>query len=194
MQSQEIFSRILADHKQAVEGFFAQQSADLELLAQKCTEAFKANKKIILCGNGGSASDAQHIAAEFVGRFLKDRQALPSIALTTDTSILTAVGNDYGYDYVFSRQVEALGQEGDIFIGISTSGNSGNVIKAVEAAKEKGIYAVVLSGRDGGALKEYADMNLIVPSDITAHIQETHIMALHTLCTLIEVEMGFQQA
>lgn len=188
-----IFSEILEGHKQAVEGFFAEHSDALELLGKRCAQALGNGNKILLCGNGGSASDAQHIAAEFVGRFLKDRVALPSIALTTDTSIITAVGNDYGYEYIFSRQVEALGQSGDIFIGISTSGNSDNVIKAVEVAKEKGIYTVALSGKDGGDLKNYAEMNLVVPSMITAHIQETHITALHTLCTLVELEMGYQK-
>jgi len=142
-------------------------------------------KKILACGNGGSAADAQHFAAELVGRFERERQELPAIALTTDSSILTAIANDYSYEVVFSKQVKALGQSGDILLGISTSGNSGNVIAAINAAHEKGMSVIAFTGKDGGKiaklLKE-GDINLCVPADRTARIQETHLLLLHCLC------------
>jgi D-sedoheptulose 7-phosphate isomerase len=142
-------------------------------------------KKILACGNGGSAADAQHFAAELVGRFERERQELPAIALTTDSSILTAIANDYSYEVIFSKQVKALGQAGDILLGISTSGNSGNVIAAINAAHEKGMSVIAFTGKDGGKiaklLKE-GDINLCVPADRTARIQETHLLLLHCLC------------
>lgn len=146
----------------------------------------KNGKKILIFGNGGSAGDAQHIAAELTGRFKKERRGLPAIALTTDTSALTAIGNDYGYDRVFSRQVEALAQEGDLVWGISTSGNSANVTQALELAKQMGCATLGLSGRNGGAMNGCCDINLVVPSDVTAHIQEMHIMIGHILCHLVD--------
>ncbi|QOP43154.1 D-sedoheptulose 7-phosphate isomerase [Sulfurimonas sediminis] len=162
----------------------------IEEVAQKCVELYRnTDKKTILAGNGGSAADAQHIAAELVGRYGFDRPSIPSLALTTDTSNLTAIGNDYGYDQVFSRQLEGMGQEGDIFIGISTSGNSANIIKAFESAKKKKIMTVALTGRDGGKMAEMADIALIVPSDATPRIQESHILIGHILCDIIEKEI-----
>ncbi|MEA3370821.1 MAG: D-sedoheptulose 7-phosphate isomerase [Campylobacterota bacterium] len=161
----------------------------IELTAKRCVGIYNAKKKIILAGNGGSAADAQHIAAEMVGRYGFDRPSLPSLALTTDTSALTAIGNDYGYDYVFSRQLEGMGQDGDIFIGISTSGNSTNIIKAFERAKERGIATVALVGRDGGEMAKLADIALVVPSDSTPRIQESHILIGHILCDIIEKEI-----
>ena len=158
-------------------------------VAQKCVELYRGDKKTILAGNGGSAADAQHIAAELVGRYGFDRPSIPSLALTTDTSNLTAIGNDYGYDQVFSRQLEGMGQAGDIFIGISTSGNSVNIIKAFESAKKKGIMTVALTGRDGGKMAKMADIALIVPSDSTPRIQESHILIGHILCDIIEKEI-----
>jgi D-sedoheptulose 7-phosphate isomerase len=149
----------------------------------------KSGNKILICGNGGSAADAQHFAAELVGRFEKERKGLPAIAFTTDTSILTALGNDYGYDIVFSRQVEALGVPGDTLIGISTSGNSSNVILAVESAKNIGVQTIGLLGRDGGEIAGLVDRAVIVPHSITAHIQETHIFILHFWAALIEKEL-----
>ncbi|MFA5461757.1 MAG: D-sedoheptulose 7-phosphate isomerase, partial [Sulfurimonas sp.] len=145
--------------------------------------------KTILAGNGGSAADAQHIAAELVGRYGFDRPSIPSLALTTDTSCLTAIGNDYGYDNVFSRQLEGMGQEGDIFIGISTSGNSKNIINAFISAKKKGITTVALVGRDGGEMAKMADIALVVPSDSTPRIQESHILIGHIICDIIEKEI-----
>ena len=158
-------------------------------LAQKCVALYRGDKKTILAGNGGSAADAQHIAAELVGRYGFDRPSIPSLSLTTDTSNLTAIGNDYGYDQVFSRQLEGMGQEGDIFIGISTSGNSVNIIKAFEAAKKKNIMTVALTGRDGGEMAKIADISLIVPSNSTPRIQESHILIGHILCDIIEKEI-----
>ena len=148
-------------------------------------QALRAGNKLMLAGNGGSAADSQHIAAEFVSRFEFDRPGLPSIALTTDTSMLTAIGNDYGYEHVFSRQVQANGRKGDVFIGISTSGNSRNVIKAVEACKAMGIVTVALCGA-GGKLREICDYALPVPSTHTPRIQENHILIGHAICALVE--------
>ena len=145
--------------------------------------------KIMLCGNGGSAADSQHIAAEFIGRFEKERASMAAIALTTDTSALTAIGNDYGYDQVFSRQVEGLGQPGDLLIGISTSGNSENVVKAMQVAQAKEIRPVALVGdKPGGAMQAIADYVLAAPATNTARIQECHILMMHTLCQLVELE------
>lgn len=161
----------------------------IEELSKKCIELYKGSNKTILAGNGGSAADAQHIAAELVGRYGFDRPSIPSLALTTDTSNLTAIGNDYGYDKVFSRQLEGMGQKGDIFIGISTSGNSVNIINAFHSAKEKGITTVALVGRDGGEMAKMADIAIIVPSDSTPRIQESHILIGHILCDIIEKEI-----
>ena len=151
--------------------------------------ALEKRRKILICGNGGSAADSQHMAAEFVGRFVKERQSLPALALTVDTSLLTAVGNDYGFDCVFSRQVEGLGQEGDVLIAISTSGNSANVVKAVKTAKEKGIYVIALTGENGGILAKESDLCLAVPSQVTARIQEMHIMIIHMICEIAEADI-----
>ncbi len=147
--------------------------------------AYNNGNKVLLAGNGGSAADAQHIAAEFVSRFFFDRPGLPALALTTDTSMLTAIGNDYGYDKLFSRQLQAQSKVGDIFIGISTSGNSENIINAVHTAKELGITSVVLCG-DGGQLKDLADIAICVPSLITPYIQECHICIGHMICAIVE--------
>ena len=152
-------------------------------------EVYKNKKKILIAGNGGSAADAQHFAAELVGRYGFDRPSLPALALTTDTSNLTAIGNDYGYDFVFSRQLEGMAQEGDLFIGISTSGNSENILNAFKSAKEKGVITVALTGRDGDKMADAADYTLIVPSDATPRIQESHLLIEHMICDAIEKEM-----
>ena len=149
-------------------------------------ERLRRGCKILVCGNGGSAADAQHLAAELSGRYLKERRALAGLALTTDTSALTAIGNDYGFDQVFSRQVEALGRPGDLLIGISTSGNSPNVIRAVESAKALGLRTLGLLGRDGGTLKDLVDDALVVPSPVTARIQEVHQMIYHFWCEALD--------
>ncbi len=151
--------------------------------------ALKSGKKILFAGNGGSAADAQHWAGELVSRFYFDRPGLPGIALTTDTSIITAVGNDYGYDYVFARQIEALGAEGDVFYAISTSGNSKNIIRAIDAARAKGIKVIGFTGQSGGAMASACDICFRIPSTETPRIQEGHEALGHLLCALIEQEM-----
>jgi len=158
-------------------------------VGRECVDLYKNGKKTLLAGNGGSAADAQHIAAELVGRYGFDRPSIPSIALTTDTSNLTAIGNDYGYDKVFSRQMEGMGSQGDLFIGISTSGNSVNIVNAITAAKEKGVKTVALVGRDGGEMARIADYAIIVPSNDTPRIQESHILIGHMICDIIEKEL-----
>jgi D-sedoheptulose 7-phosphate isomerase len=155
-------------------------------VAQRCIDALRTGNKIIFAGNGGSASDAQHIAAELVGRFEKDRPGLPAMSLTTNASQLTALSNDYGYDAVFSRQLQALGKEGDVFFGLSTSGNSSNVLAAVEVAKAQGLAVVGMTGEAGGKLEALCDICLKVPSSNTARIQEAHITIGHILCAQIE--------
>jgi D-sedoheptulose 7-phosphate isomerase len=158
--------------------------------AQQASQVLLAGGKLMFCGNGGSAADSQHLAAELTGRFIKDRRPLAAMALSTDTSALTCIANDYSYDEVFSRQVQGLGRPGDLLIGISTSGNSKNVIRAVQVAREQGIQVLGLLGRDGGALKSLCDVALVVNSDVTARIQESHILIGHTLCGLIEQHLG----
>ena len=163
---------------------------EIERMVDFIIASYRTGGKVVLFGNGGSAADAQHIASELMGRFMLNRQALPAIVLTTNTSTLTAVANDYGYDAVFSRQVEALVNEGDVAIGISTSGNSPNVIEAMKMAKTKGAKTIGLTGGNGGKLAEVADLVLIVPSDITPRIQEAHITIGHIVCELVEKELS----
>jgi len=155
-------------------------------IASIVTDALKKNGKIIIFGNGGSASDSQHIAAELVGRFKKNRAALPAIALTTNTSIITALANDYGYEAVFAKQVEAFGQKNDVVIGISTSGKAKNVACGIKQAKKMGLKTIALTGADGGELTKLADTSLVVPSAVTARIQEAHITIGHIICELVE--------
>lgn len=158
----------------------------IHLLGDRLRDCLKSGGKILLMGNGGSAADSQHIAAEIVGRYLRERPGLPAIALTTDTSILTSVGNDYGFEHIFARQVEALCTPKDIVIGISTSGNSANVVAAIETAKRIGAYAAGLTGAGGGRLATLCDLTLAIPSDNTPRIQEAHILIGHILCELLE--------
>lgn len=167
---------------QALEPLFSSIS-EVGIALQQC---LKQGGKILLCGNGGSAADSQHIAAEIVGRFKKERKGLPAIALTTDTSILTSVGNDYGYDYIFARQVEALCRPEDILIGITTSGNSANVVRAIEAANAIGATTIGLTGGNGGKMTTLCKVNLVIPSSVTARIQEAHIFVGHCLCEILE--------
>lgn len=154
-----------------------------------CVEILKNNNKLLICGNGGSAADSQHFACELTGRFIKERKGLPAIALTTDTSFLTAWSNDYSFDTIFSRQVEALGNKGDLLFAISTSGNSDNCIEALNKAKEMGITTISLLGKDGGMMKDLSDYAIVVPDDTTFRIQESHIMIIHIICYLIEQEL-----
>jgi D-sedoheptulose 7-phosphate isomerase len=153
---------------------------------------FEAGNKILFFGNGGSAADAQHLAAEFVNRYIMDRPPLPAIALTTDTSILTSVSNDFSFKEIFAKQLRALGKEGDVAIGISTSGNSPNIVKAFEVAKEMGIKTVALTGSDGGDLAKMADISLVVPSTSTPRIQEAHILIGHILCEMVEHQLFYK--
>ncbi|HEL4111086.1 TPA: D-sedoheptulose 7-phosphate isomerase [Stenotrophomonas maltophilia] len=174
---------------------FQRMSTDAALASQieqavaLCVDALKAGRKILFAGNGGSAADAQHWAGELVSRFYYDRPGLPAIALTTDTSILTAIGNDYGYDYTFARQIEALGQEGDVFVAISTSGRSKNIMRALEACEAKGVRVIGFTGEHGGDMKDRCDICFRVPSSETPRIQEGHEFIGHLLCALIESEM-----
>lgn len=172
-------------------------SSTLDLLQNEIYEtgkllanALDSGATLFWCGNGGSASDSQHLAAELVGRFKNNRKALRSIALTTDTSVLTCIANDFSYDDVFSRQVEALARPGDVLIGISTSGQSENILRAFRVSKAMGVTTIALLGKGGGSAKSMTDYTLIVPSDSTARIQETHILIGHILCELIEQELG----
>lgn len=176
-QTLDLFSKIVKD-----ESLFSQ----VEKVADLCCEAIKLGGKVIFCGNGGSAADSQHLAAEFVSKLSYDRPALSAIALTTDTSALTAIGNDYGYVYAFSRQVDAIAKEGDVLVGISTSGKSKNVIEAIKAAKKVGVVTVGLLGQDGKEIGDLADYQVNIPSDKTPKIQEGHIATGHIICALVE--------
>ena len=182
-----IIAERFTDHLD-VFGKTMEQMDVIQLMAERCKEALKSGNKVLFCGNGGSAADAQHLAAELIGRFQKERRSLASVALTTDTSILTAVANDYGYDEVFARQVEGLGRSGDVLIGISTSGNSANVVKAALKARDTGMHTIAFTGEGGGKLKDICDITFAVPSKVTARIQEMHIMVGHILCELVEEE------
>jgi D-sedoheptulose 7-phosphate isomerase len=183
---EKIIEKALRDSIEVKEKFIRENSSDMIALAEKIALAFTGDRKLMLCGNGGSAADAQHIAGEFINRFLLERPPLPAIALTTDTSIITSIGNDYSFDEIFSKQVKALGVEGDVLMAISTSGNSGNVLMAVKDAKKQGIFSVGLTGGDGGRLKSLVDMALVVKSDVTPRIQETHILVGHIICQLVD--------
>jgi len=167
----------------------AETSPTLAHIAVAMAEAFRNGGKVVLFGNGGSAADAQHVAAELVNRFLMERKPLPALALTNDTSVLTAMANDLGFDCVFARQVQALVQPGDVVVGLSTSGNSENVIQGLRAARECGATTVGLTGREGGRLKDVAEICFCAPSDNTPRIQETHITVLHAICEVVEREL-----
>ena len=183
----EIFGKAIAEHLEVVRQVEDQQPV-LEAIARAMTAALRAGGKILWCGNGGSAGDSQHLAAEMVCRFRRERRGLASIALTTDTSILTAVANDYGYEKVFSRQIEALGVPGDLVVGISTSGNSPNVLAALQKARMLGLVSVGFTGASGGKMAPLADHLFAVASKDTARIQEAHILAGHMLCDWIELD------
>ena len=155
-------------------------------VAMRIAKSLEQGGKVFFFGNGGSAADAQHLAAEFTGRFLKERRALPALALSVNSSSLTAIGNDYGFDIVFARQLEALGKEGDVAVGISTSGNSPNVIRALETANSKSIFSVALTGKSGGTLKNIADCTICIPSEETPRIQECQILTGHLICELVD--------
>src|SRR6266852_4125238 len=182
-------SAIVSDSLETKRRFFEAHTGEVERAAEMIAAAFKAGGKLLLFGNGGSAADAQHIAGELVNRFLRKRRALPAIALTTDGGVLTCVANDTGYENIFARQIEALGTKGDVCLAISTSGTSANVIIACQQASEQGIRVIGLLGRDGGSVAPLCDLALIVPSDDTQRIQETHNLIGHILCELIEADL-----
>lgn len=177
---------ILLESIQVKEGLLHSEIGKIMEIAQILIDCLRKDGKVILFGNGGSAADSQHIAAELIGRFKKDRVALAAIALTTNTSILTALANDYGYDIVFTRQIEALGRKNDVAVGISTSGKAKNVILGIRQAKKMGLKTIALVGADGGELAKLADVSLLVPSNVTARIQEAHITIGHIICEIIE--------
>ena len=189
---QQIIEKALKDSLKTKEAFITENANNLKFLSEKIAQAFTNDCKLMICGNGGSAADAQHIAAEFVNRYMLERPPLPALALTTDTSIITSIGNDYSFDEVFSKQVKAIGMEGDMLLAISTTGNSNNVIEAVQAARGLGIYTAGLTGGDGGRLSSIVDMSMVVKSNSTARIQEAHILAGHIMCQLIDFIL-FQQ-
>lgn len=181
-----IIEQIFADSIAVKQETLQRNHGQIAQAAQAVIDAFKAGNKLFLCGNGGSAADSQHIAAEFVGRFQKERAAWPAIALTTDTSALTALGNDYSFDIVFSRQLQALGKKGDVIIGISTSGNSKNVLEAFKAARAMGIKTIAVTGGSGGQMPPLSDIAIIAASSKTARIQESHLVIFHVICEIVE--------
>ena len=189
MKAKNLYKQNLQQHLDVVNA-----SKDLDAIIYQSifllNESITKGGKIIFCGNGGSAADSQHLASEFTGRFIKDREPIASLALTTDSSALTCISNDYSYEQVFARQLKAIGKEGDVFVGISTSGNSNNIIEAIKVAKDMGIKTISLLGNDGGAMKDLGDLSIIIPSDVTARIQEMHILVGHTLCGGVEQELG----
>lgn len=178
--------QMIEESSQVKLGLCRKELTNIEAAARAVINALKGGNKLLVFGNGGSAADSQHIAAEFVGRFKKERAPLAAIALTTDTSALSAIANDYGYDTVFSRQLEALSGKGDVALGISTSGRSRNVVEAIKKAKALGLVTIALTGATGGDLKKHADITIIVESDNTPRIQESHILIGHIICELVE--------
>ena len=190
MNSSDKISDHFSEHLQVIAAVPAMCSESIKSAGTQIAQSLENDGTLFWCGNGGSAADSQHLAAELVGRFKKDRKALRSIALTTDTSVLTCVANDYSYEDIFSRQLEALARDGDVLVAISTSGNSENVLRALRAGKELGFKTIALLGKDGGLAKALADLAIVIPSDATARIQEAHILIGHILCDLIEQELG----
>lgn len=190
MDYQNIVERNFTEHDLAIKQVFLEHASHIEDIGKTLAEILKNEGTIFWCGNGGSASDSQHLAAELVGRFKKNRRALRSIALNTDTSVVTCIANDYSYEDIFSRQIEGLARNGDFLIAISTSGNSKNILNALIRARDLGVKTLALLGKDGGEAKRIADDSLIVSSESTARIQESHILIGHILCEIIEAELG----
>ena len=185
MQNSDIWLGVLRGHQEAIAGLESIQKPILEA-AEAIASCLQSGKKVLFCGNGGSAADAQHLAAELVGRFQKERKALPALALHTDTSALTSIANDYGFDQVYARQIQAHGREGDVLVALSTSGNSISILRAAEEAGHAGVKVIAMTGQDGGQLKSLCDVWIGVPSSITARIQECHILIGHFLCEVAE--------
>jgi D-sedoheptulose 7-phosphate isomerase len=181
--------KIFKESIRVKEAFVNENLSKLVNIVEAVTGALKAGNKVLIFGNGGSAADAQHIAAEFVNRFVIERPPLPAIALTTDTSVITSIGNDYDFSEIFSKQIRAIGQPGDIAWGISTSGNSPNVLKALEVAKKMGLVTIAFTGKDGGNIAKIADLSINVSSSVTARIQEVHITAGHAICDLVDIKL-----
>ena len=189
---EKIIEKALRDSLKIKEDFVRENMANLIFFAEKVAQTFTSDRKLMICGNGGSAADAQHMAAEFVNRFMIERPPLPAIALTTDSSVITSIGNDYSFDDIFSKQIKAIGMEGDLLLAISTSGNSANVLSAIKTARSQGLYTVGLTGGDGGRIRSLADLTLVAKSNTTARAQETHIFAIHIICQLVD-HILFQQ-
>jgi D-sedoheptulose 7-phosphate isomerase len=190
--SSRLFTQAFDEHLQVAQESQERLKEDFDTLVHIVLTSLQNGKKILFCGNGGSAADSQHLATELTVKFKKPRRALPALALTTDTSALTAIGNDFGFEDIFSRQIEALGDEGDTLIAISTSGTSPNIIKALKMAKDRGLRTIALTGGTGGVMKEWADLSLIVPSKTTARIQEIHIFLGQTLIEAVEDAYGWR--
>ena len=186
---QDHIIKIFKESSRVKEAFINENLSKLINIIDVLTAALKSGNKILLFGNGGSAADAQHIAAEFINRFLIERPPLPAIALTTDTSVITSIGNDYDFSEIFSKQIRAIGQPGDVAWGISTSGNSANVMKGLEVAKKMGLVTVAFTGKDGGSIAKIVDFSVNVSSSNTARIQETHITAGHAICELVDMKL-----
>jgi D-sedoheptulose 7-phosphate isomerase len=191
---ENIIINSIEEHRKVFDKIITESTFDILQCAKLIWDTLAKGKKILLCGNGGSAADAQHLAAEFVGRYETERRGFPAIALTTDTSALTALGNDYGYERVFARQVEALANEGDLLIGLSTSGNSPNVIAALTTAREIGCVTIGLTGEKGGEMTRLCDFCLRVPSARTARIQEAHITIAHIWCEFVDEQVKLETA
>ena len=181
--------KIFKESIRVKEAFVNENLSKLVNIVEAVTAALKAGSKILIFGNGGSAADAQHLAAEFINRFVIERPPLPAIALTTDTSVITSIGNDYDFSEIFSKQIRAIGQPGDVAWGISTSGNSPNVLKALEVAKKMGLVTIAFTGKDGGPIAKIADLSINVSSSVTARIQEVHITAGHAICDLVDIKL-----
>lgn len=190
MKSQEILLGHFTEHQDLITKVYEVAAVQIASFARTIASALANGSTVFWCGNGGSAADSQHLAAELVGRFKKDRRPLRSVALTTDTSVLTCVANDYSYEDIFARQVEALSRPGDVLVGISTSGQSENILRAVKMARSLGLQTIGLLGKDGGVAKDLVDQAIVIPSESTARIQESHILIGHILCDLIEQELG----
>ena len=186
MNTKEVLAETVREHQEVVSGLVAACDEAVAGIAEAMRAAIAGGGKVLFCGNGGSAADSQHLAAEFVVRFQRNRRALASVALTVDTSVLTACGNDFGYAEVFARQVEALGNEGDVLVGISTSGGSSNVVRVMEVAKERGLVTVAFCGAQRGRIAELADHVLAPPSEVTARVQECHLLCGHVMCDVVE--------